>query len=199
MKFLKIFILSIFLFSFGIAIAKNSQVPKISLSFPESFKANEEIEVLVSVSNLKNAPYDLKISIEKDKNVLSEIYNEKEGKWQSSLYYIKNLFSGPSFERKFKLRMKKEFLFFEGEAEIVVRVRENGKSSYIQTREKIKISKPEIKKEETKPQEILAEIPKNFENKKLSPKIIAILNSLSCAFIILILKLKLKSLQNEKH
>jgi hypothetical protein len=199
MKFLKIFILSIFLFSFGIAIAKNSQVPKISLSFPESFKANEEIEVLVSVSNLKNAPYDLKISIEKDKNVLSEIYNEKEGKWQSSLYYIKNLFSGPSFERKFKLRMKKEFLFFEGEAEIVVRVRENGKSSYIQTREKIKISKPEIKKEETKPQEILAEIPKNFENKKLSPKIIAILNSLFCAFIILILKLKLKSLQNEKH
>jgi hypothetical protein len=199
MKFLKIFILSIFLFSFGIAIAKNSQVPKISLSFPESFKANEEIEVLVSVSNLKNAPYDLKISIEKDKNVLSEIYNEKEGKWQSSLYYIKNLFSGPSFERKFKLRMKKEFLFFEGEAEIVVRVRENGKSSYIQTREEIKISKPEIKKEETKPQEILAEIPKNFENKKLSPKIIAILNSLSCAFIILILKLKLKSLQNEKH
>jgi hypothetical protein len=197
MKFLKIFILSIFLFSFGIAIAKNSQVPKISLSFPESFKANEEIEVLVSISNLKNAPYDLKVSIEKDKNVLSEIYNEKEGKWQSSLYYIKNLFSGPSFERKFKLRIKKEFLFSEGEAEIVVRVRENGKSSYIQTREKIKISKPEIKKEETNTQEILAEIPKNLEDKKLSPRIIAILNSLFCAFIILILKLKLKSPENK--
>jgi hypothetical protein len=199
MKFLKIFMLSIFLFSFGIAIAKNSQKPKISLSFPESFKANEEIEVLVSISNLKNAPYDLKISIEKEKNVLSEIYNEKEGKWQSSLYYIKNLFSGPSFERKFKLRIKKEFLFFEGEAEIVVRVRENGKSSYIQTREKIKISKPEIKKEETNTQEILAEIPKNLEDKKLSPRIIAILNSLFCAFIILILKLKLKSPENKNY
>jgi len=191
--------LSIFLFSFGIAIAKNSQKPKISLSFPESFKANEEIEVLVSISNLKNAPYDLKISIEKDKNVLSEIYNEKEGKWQSSLYYIKNLFSGPSFEREFKLRIKKEFLFSEGEAEIVVRVRENGKSSYIQTREKIKISKPEIKKEETNTQEILAEIPKNLEDKKLSPRIIAILNSLFCAFIILILKLKLKSPENKNY
>jgi hypothetical protein len=199
MKFLKIFILSIFLFSFGIAIAKNSQKPKISLSFPESFKANEEIEVLVSISSLKNAPYDLKISIEKDKNVLSEIYNEREGKWQSSLYYIKNLFSGPSFDGKFKLRMKKEFLFSEGEAEIVVRVRENRKSSYIQTREKIKISKPEIKKEETKPQEILAEIPKNLEDKKLSPRIIAILNSLFCAFIILILKLKLKSSENKNY
>jgi len=199
MKFLKIFMLSIFLFSFGIAIAKNSQKPKISLSFPESFKANEEIEVLVSISNLKNAPYDLKISIEKDKNVLSEIYNEKEGKWQSSLYYIKNLFSGPSFEREFKLRIKKEFLFSEGEAEIVVRVRENGKSSYIQTREKIKISKPEIKKEETNTQEILAEIPKNLEDKKLSPRIIAILNSLFCAFIILILKLKLKSPENKNY
>jgi hypothetical protein len=197
MKILKIFLISIFLFPFF--VFAQTQKPKISLSFPESFRANEETEVLVSISNLKNAPYDLKISIEKEKNVLSEIYNEKEGEWQDSFYYIKNLFFGPSFEGKFKLRMKKEFLFFEGETEIVVKVRENGKSSYIQTREKIKILKPEIKKEETKSQELLAEIPKNLENKKLSPKIVAILNSLFCAFITLILKLKLKSLQNEKH
>jgi hypothetical protein len=198
MKFLKIFTISILLFPFCISFAQ-TQKPRVSLSFPEGFKANEEIEVLVSISNLKNVSYDLKISVEKDKKVLSETYNEKEEKWQDSFYYIKNLFSGPSFEEKFKLRMKKEFLFFEGEAEIVVRVRENGKNSYIQTREKIKILKPEIKKEEIKSQELLAEIPKDLENKKLSPKIIAILNSLFCAFIILILKLKLKSFQNEKH
>jgi hypothetical protein len=198
MKFLKILVISILLFPFEITFAQ-TQKPKISLSFPESIRASEEIEVLVSISNLKNVSYDLKILIEKDKKVLSETYNEKEGKWQDSFYYIKNLFFGPSFEGKFKLRMKKEFLFFEGEAEIVVKVRENGKSSYTQTREKIKILKPEVKKEEIKSQELLAEIPKDLENKKLSPKIIAILNSLFCAFIILILKLKLKSLQNEKH
>jgi hypothetical protein len=191
MKILKIFLISIPLFPFF--VFTQIQKPKISLSFPESFRANEEIEVLVSISNLKNAPYDLKISIEKDKNVLSEIYNEKEGKWQDSFYYIKNLFFGPSFEGKLKLRVKKESLFFDGEAEIVVRVRENGKGSYTQTREKIKILKPEIKKEEIKSQEFLAEMPKNLEKKSFSSKIIAIFTALFSAAIILILKLKLKS------
>jgi hypothetical protein len=194
MKILKIFAISIFLFPFF--VFAQTQKPKISLSFPESSRANEEIEISISITNLKKAPYDLKISIEKDKKVLSETYNEKEGKWQDSFYYLKNLFFGPNFKGKLKLRMKKEFLFFEGEAEIIVKVRKSGKSSYIQTREKIKILKPEIKKEnneETKPQEFLAEIPKNLEKEKLSPKIVAILNSIFCASIILILKIKLKS------
>jgi hypothetical protein len=72
-------------------------------------------------------------------------------------------------------------------------VRENGKSSYTQTREKIKILKPEIKKEEPKSQELLAEIPKKLEKKSFSPKIIAIFTALFSGAIILILKLKLKS------
>jgi hypothetical protein len=191
MKFLKIFAISIFLFPFF--VFAQTQKPQISLSFPESFRANEEIEISISITNLKKAPYDLKISIEKDKKVLSETYNEKEGKWQDSFYYLKNLFFGPNFEGKLKLRVKKEFLFFDGEAEIVVKVRENGKSSYTQTREKIKILKPEIKKEEPKSQELLAEIPKKLEKKSFSPKIIAIFTALFSGAIILILKLKLKS------
>jgi hypothetical protein len=191
---LKIF--TLFFLILGETIFAQTLKPKVSLSFPEGFRANEEVEVLVSISNLKNAPYDLKISIEKEKNVLSEIYNEKEGKWQDSFYYIKNLFSGPSFEGKLKLRMKKEFLFFEGDAEIVTRIRENGKSFYTEYRGKIKILKPEIKKEENK-KEFLAEIPKNLENKKLSPKIIAVLTAIFSATTILILKLKLKSLSKK--
>jgi hypothetical protein len=161
MRFFKILSL---LFIFEIALAQ-TQKPKISLSFPETFKADEEIEVLISISNLKNVPYDLKISIEKEKGVLSEIYNEKEGKWQDSFYYIKNLFSGPSFEGRFKMKLKKEFLFFDGDAEILARIRENGKSSYIEYRGKIKILKPEIKKEENK-KEFLAEISKNQGRRK---------------------------------
>jgi hypothetical protein len=194
MRFFKILSL---LFIFEIALAQ-TQKPKISLSFPETFKADEEIEVLISISNLKNVPYDLKISIEKEKGVLSEIYNEKEGKWQDSFYYIKNLFSGPSFEGRFKMKLKKEFLFFDGDAEILARIRENGKSSYIEYRGKIKILKPEIKKEENK-KEFLAEIPKNQREEKISPRLIAILNSLFCGFLILILKLKLKSLENKNQ
>jgi hypothetical protein len=194
MRFFKILSL---LFIFEIALAQ-TQKPKISLSFPETFKADEEIEVLISISNLKNVPYDLKISIEKEKGVLSEIYNEKEGKWQDSFYYIKNLFSGPSFEGRFKMKLKKEFLFFDGDAEILARIRENGKSSYIEYRGKIKILKPEIKKEENK-KEFLAEVPKNQREEKISPRLIAILNSLFCGFLILILKLKLKSLENKNQ
>jgi hypothetical protein len=194
MKILKTFLILIFLFPFF--VFAQTQKPKISLSFPESFRTNEEIEVLVSISNLKNAPYDLKISIEKDKNVLSEIYNEKEGKWQDSFYYIKNLFSGPNFEGKLKLRMKKEFLFFDGEAEILARIRENGKSSYTEYRGKIKILKPEIKEKENK-ENLLAEIPKNQGEEKISPRLIAILNSLFCGLLILVLKLKVKSLKNK--
>ena len=190
MKFKKILAILVLIFSFEIALAQVRK-PKIFLSFPESFKANEEIEVWVSMSNLKKVPYDLKISIEKERKVLSEIYNEKEKKWQSSLYYIKNFFSGPSFEGKLKLRIKKEFLFFEGEAEIIAKVRESGKSSYTEYSEKIKILKPEIKKERKK-EEFLAEIPKNSKEEKISPKVIGILNSIFCTSIILFLKLKLR-------
>ena len=194
MKNLKIFAISIFLFPFF--VFAQTQKPKISLSFPESFRANEEIEILISISNLKNAPYDLKISIENDKKVLSETYDERNQKWQDSFYYLKNLFSGSSFQGKIKLRMKKEFLFFEGEAEVVAKVREQGKGASLKSRKKIKILKPEIKKEnkgEAKTQEFLAEIPKNLEKEKFSPKIVAILNSIFCALMILILKIKLKS------
>ena len=192
MKSLKILAILFFLFSFEIAFA---QKPKISLSFPESFRTNEEIEVSISISNLKKSFYDLKVSIEKDKKVLSEIYNQKEKKWQDSFYYLKNLFSGPFFEEKLKLRMKKEFLFFEGEAEMVAKVRESGKSSYTEYRKKIKILKPQVKEEKKK--EFLAEIPKNVENKRLLPKIVATLTSLFSALVILTLKLKLKSLSQK--
>jgi len=194
-KCLEIFTL-VFL-TFGQTVLAQAQKPKISLSFPENFRSNEEIEVLVSISDLKKVPYDLKISIEKDKKVLSEIYNEKEEKWQSSLYYIKNLFSGPSFEGKLKLRMKKEFLFLEGGAEILAKVRESGKSSYTEYRGKIKILKPEIKKEGKK-EKFLAEVPKNSKKEKISPKVIGILNSIFCASIILFLKLRLKNSKLEK-
>ena len=194
-KFLKILVL-IFLV-LGQTIWAQVLKPKILISFPKSIRTNEEIEVLASISNLKKVPYDLKISIEKEGKVLSEIYNLKEGKWQSSLYYIKNLFSGPSFEGKLKLRMKKEFLFFEGEAEIILRVRESGKSSYSEYRGKIKILKPEIKKEEKK-EKFLAEIPKNSKEEKISPKVIGILNSIFCTSIILFLKLKLRGSKFEK-
>lgn len=194
------FLFLIFILSFP--VFAQTQKPKIFLSFPESFSANEEIEVSVSISGLKNVPYDLKISIEKEK-VLSEIYNEKEQKWQSSLYYIKNLSSGPHFDGKFKLRLKKEYLNFESEAEILVRVRETGKSNYLEYKDKVKILRPEIKektKTETisKEKEGLASLTQNLEkNYFTSPLLIAIFVAIFSGITLLILKLKLKSLKEK--
>jgi len=195
MKFLKFFLIVIFLFYFEISFAK-TQKPKIFFSFPENVDTNEEIEVFASVSNLKAVSYDLKISIEKDGKVLSEVYNEKEKKWQNSLYYMKNFFSGPFFQGNFKLRIKKDFLFFDGDAEIIFKIRESGKSSFVQQRGKIKILKPEVKKWEIEfKKEMEAKISQDsliIKNKKDSPKLIAVLNSLFCGISILILRLKLK-------
>lgn len=186
------FLFLIFILSFP--VFAQTQKPKIFLSFPESFSANEEIEVSVSISGLKNVPYDLKISIEKEK-VLSEIYNEKEQKWQSSLYYIKNLFLGSSFEGNFKLRLKKEYLNFEGEAEILVRVRENGKSNYSEYKDKIKILRPKIKKDEGKENLALASEPIEKKNYLLSPFLVANFVAIFSTIIILILKMELKKIK----
>ncbi len=121
---------------------KEKSQPKINLSYPLNNPVNREIRVEFSVQNLKNAAYDIKISIEKEK-VISSIYNEKEDKWQSSRYYLNNLFFGSSFEKTFKLKIREENLSFQGEADILARIRENGKSDYLEHKNKINLSRPE--------------------------------------------------------
>jgi len=118
--------------------------PEINLLFNEKKHADEEIKVNLLLSNLKEAQYDIKISIEKD-GILSEIYNEKEEKWQSSLYYLTEVFTGDLFEDEFRLKIRESRQDFRGEAEILVRVRETGKSSFIGHSEIIKIIEPKEK------------------------------------------------------
>ena len=115
--------------------------PQITLSYPQDNPVNKEIEVSLSLANFKNTAHDVKISIEKE-SVLSFIYNEAEDKWQSSNYYINNLFSGSFFEGKFNLKIREEAINFKGEADILVRVRESGKSNYQEHKEKINIIPP---------------------------------------------------------
>ncbi len=186
--FLIFVLLSLILENFVLA---RNQKPKILVSSPKSFLANEEIEVLVSISNLNNLPYDLKIAIQKEKKVLSEIYNERERKWQSSLYYLKEMFSGPSFEKKFKLRLKKEFSLYEGEAEIVVRIRETGKRNFSEAKTKIEILKPEIKKELP----TLLNQPSEGKNHFTFPFLVASFTSFISATFILFFKRKIKFLK----
>ena len=129
--------------------------PEISLFYPEENPVNREVEVIFSASGLKNASYDIKISIEKN-GVLSQIYNqEKEGedKWQSSVYYLNEVFSGTSFEGQFRLKIRDDKDDFQGEAEIIARARETGKTGFSEFKGKINIIEPGEEADEKEEQE----------------------------------------------
>ena len=166
--------------------------PKTALSYPQNNPANKEIEVILSVSGLKNAAYDVKIAIEKEK-VLSSIYNKNEDKWQSSHYYIRESFSGSSFEGTFRLKIREEGLNFQGEADILIRIRESGKSNYLEHKKKINITAPEYQESKTAAARDLAAVSQQVPGANISWRIFLIALSLavSCGIIILILKRKM--------
>lgn len=197
MKEIKILIFA-FLFLPLFTLAKNKE-PKINVYFPESFHANEEIEIFVAVSDLNETFYDIKISIERKKSI-SETFNAETGLWQDSFYYLKSLFSGPNFEKKFKLRLKKEFAIFEGKADLVVKVRETGKTKFKEYRTKINVLKQETKENSFSDyqKEALTSVSEPFKENFYSTKsiFIATFVSLFSAIIILFLKLKLREIKN---
>ncbi|MDD3548825.1 MAG: helix-hairpin-helix domain-containing protein, partial [Candidatus Pacebacteria bacterium] len=73
--------------------------PQISLSYPEDNPVGKEIKVNLYTSNLKSSTFDVKISIEREGKVISDIFNDKEDKWSSSFYYLKEVFSGTSLSK----------------------------------------------------------------------------------------------------
>ena len=117
--------------------------PAVNLSYAAESPADKEIEITFSASNLKEAFYDVKIAIEKE-GVLSRIYNTASGEWISSNFYLTRVFSGTSFEGQFKLKIREDRSDFQGEADIIARLRENGKSGYLASfAGKINIIEPE--------------------------------------------------------
>jgi parallel beta-helix repeat protein len=117
--------------------------PKLTLSYLPSIRADEMIEVTLSGSNLDNATYDVKISIQSDTTTISEIYNEKLEDWQSSQNYVTSTVSGTSFSKNFKLKIKDKYKNFEGEADIFAKIRKTGKTtSYLGFDGKINITAP---------------------------------------------------------
>ncbi len=121
---------------------KEANLPQISLSFPKEVFANEEFSVSISVSNLKEKNYDLKISVKGGGKVLSEIFDSKRKFWQSSRYYLANFFFGKNFSGNFKLKIKEEN--FSGEAQILAKVRESKtKEIVLEFSEGIKVKQKE--------------------------------------------------------
>jgi hypothetical protein len=132
--------------------------PKISLDFPKEIFVNQEFKVSLSVSDLENETYDVKISILKisdeseQKRTISEISLNGE-EWQSSYKYLPKVFSGASFSGDFKLRISQKYQDFKGEAEILVKVRQSSSKKVVEFKDRINIKPTEIvqieKKEET--------------------------------------------------
>src|SRR6056297_278508 len=119
--------------STGSNSSSNEQENNLSINFNTPIKATSSkiINATVTASNLKGTNWDIKISIQANNSCISKIYNKKEEKWQSSYSYIKNYFSGSSINKeKFKLKLKEEHQGYEGEAQIILRLRENGESSF---------------------------------------------------------------------
>jgi hypothetical protein len=128
-----------------VEIEKEEKEPKISLNFPKEVFANQEFKVSLSVSDLENETYDIKISILKisdeseQKRTISEISTTGE-EWQNSYNYLQKVFTGISFSGDFKLRISQKYQDFKGEAEILAKVRQsNNKKVVAEFKDKIKV------------------------------------------------------------
>jgi hypothetical protein len=131
----------------GTGTGSSSDDIKLSLEWDEYDIVNgKEFEIIVNVENLENKYYDIKLSIENDSKVLSEIYDSEEtDKWKSSNYYLKKAISRED-SVKIKLRIKDNYRSFSGDAKIIAKIRQNGKNSILdEIEEDIEI----IEKEET--------------------------------------------------
>lgn len=105
--------------------------PLIILNYEDNNPINKDISIEVVASNLQSSSYDVKISIENEGTVLSNIYDIKEEKWKSSVYYLNNAFSGTSFTGNFSLKIKEDKKDFRGEAEIIVKLRNSIKGTIV--------------------------------------------------------------------
>ena len=164
--------------------------PIVSLSYSQENPVNQEIEITIFLSNLKNTDYDLKIAIENDTKNISDVYNENQNKWQSSHYYLKNIFTNNLTEKTFKLKIKEDSLNFQGTADILIRIRESGKTSYFEFKDVINIAEPEHLIQEKDFQTNLAAVSqkpiKTFNFKKNF--FLALISALFSGIIILIIK-----------
>jgi len=134
----------------GFVETKEKQ-PKINLNYPLEVFGQKEFEVSLSVSDLESKTYDIKISVESDSQIFSEIFDQSQNSWQSSNYYLKEYFTGSSFSGNFKLKIKtKNFI---GDAKIFAKIRDSKNQKIVaQFEDRIKIKQiEEVQKETSEP------------------------------------------------
>jgi hypothetical protein len=85
-----------------------------------------DFDIEVRAYNLESKNYDVKVYITFATNdtIISDTYNGS--KWQSSNYYVKNLFSGPgNASKNLSLRIDRNYRHFTGNAEIGAKIQES--------------------------------------------------------------------------
>jgi hypothetical protein len=102
----------------------------LKLDYDNEIENGNDFDVKVKAYNLEDKDYDIKVYLTKEnsEDIISETYINKT--WKSSNYYYEDIISGIGNKTKtLSLRIDSDYLSFEGDAKIKVRIRENGESS----------------------------------------------------------------------
>jgi len=121
--------------------------PEIEISYKQDISLDENIPVKLSVKNLKEDIYDVKIVIEKENSekiikIISEIckdykVNEEffecsDNNWQNSYYYLNNILTNNNSEAYFLLRLIKDKILkdenLKGEANIYAKIKDSNEN-----------------------------------------------------------------------
>ena len=93
----------------------------------ESIHNNNDFKIKVEVFNMEVGVYDVRLWIEKDEKVISEMYNPETQEWKSGRYYISEFFKGPGNKsERIKIRLIEDYQDFVGEVGLFFKIR-NGK------------------------------------------------------------------------
>ncbi len=114
---MKLMVISLFLIMLAVPLVSSLD---FSISYPDKVSLNETFSVIISAQT--SDTYDVKIFVQDNttNTIVSEIYNEA---WKNPFYYIKSAFPAKS---EFSIRAVAE----ANEAELCVRMRKTGSSSY---------------------------------------------------------------------
>tara|TARA_Y100000310_G_scaffold239285_2_gene242873 strand:- start:2754 stop:3800 length:1047 start_codon:yes stop_codon:yes gene_type:complete len=103
----------------------------IELDYDNSVRHGETFKVKVKGFNLLDKKYDVKVFVEdEDENIISEIYNKEDEKWESGNYYINEVFSDSGNETE-SLKLKIKDGDFLGDGKIIARIRVNGEGDFV--------------------------------------------------------------------
>ncbi|MDP4009049.1 MAG: helix-hairpin-helix domain-containing protein, partial [bacterium] len=128
--------------------------PLASVLYPLEHSVDKELVVTVRLSGMDpSKEYDIRVGIETE-SVLSDAFHQAENRWRSSTFYIAQVAQKVSFIAKdVQLRIRQEHQKFKGTANIVVRLREQGRTGAVLFSGPISLVVPEEKDEETEMEE----------------------------------------------